>query len=268
MSHASKRFPWATILMVTIGVMTLAGGTLAYLAASKPSHVREALTWLDDTPTTERRATAESLEQRLASLFADANSSIDADTRALLEGKTASASLDGTGRRFDFASASAAERNQPQQVRMTFNEANAWLSERLGAWMANQGASLPEFASDFLINQVDGQLVLAFKLKTDEVTGWVSLFTDFTFQTTGEASIKIARIDAGTLRLPRQIIASQLENYADQAKDASKAQTIAAAFHGRSFDPVFPVDKKASVRLTGLKVDGEGVTLELIRESR
>ncbi|MEQ9454217.1 MAG: hypothetical protein RLN76_06450 [Phycisphaeraceae bacterium] len=269
---AKKRFRWGTLLIAVIALVTLAGVTLAYLASTTPEHVRHALAFIENTPKAEREQIAQNLEQRLASLFGDTHSSIDPETRQLLQGNTNAsvAAFDGTGRNFRLTNnptttpnATTTQKTGPQKLTMTFDEINAWFCERLEQWAKNQGTKLPDFAANYLVNQVNGRLVLAFEMKTDEVSGWITLHNQLTFTPNGQATLKITQIDAGELALPRETITKQLKNYADKAGSKAQVQSVVAAFEGHAFDPIFPIDSKTNVRVTSLNVSATGLTFEL-----
>ncbi|QDU70902.1 hypothetical protein [Mucisphaera calidilacus] len=259
-----RRIP---IVKITLGLLALGlatVGVLAYLLLATPGHVRQAQAFIEQTPQPKLSQIAESLEQRFTNRLGDNASSIDNSTRQLLQG-TASA---GTSPDLSLArNSSEDDENAPQTITMSYDEINAWLSQRLDSWVRNQGGQLPQFARDYLLTHKDGRLALAFRMSSDGISGWVSVFLKLQINTHDTATVTVTGIEAGHLRMPSNNISLRLREYAKK-NASSSAKTLADAFNGKSFDPVFPMDRKTDVRVTDISTTQQGITVTIVKEKR
>lgn len=259
-----RRFPILKTLLALLLLASVVVGSLGYLLLSTPEHIRKAEAFIEQTPVAQLDDIAENLEQRLTNVWGNTNSSMDARTRALLTGINTRGSH---STQLASNTPPPTDNNQPQTVKMSYDEVNAWFSRRFKDWVRNQGGSLPSFARNYLLTYKDGSLVLGCHMTTRQVSGWVSFYTDINVSPDGQAIITVTQIDAGRLNLPRERISSQIKEYADSSK-SEKVREFAGAFDGKAFNPVFPLDSKADARITGFKADADGLTLELIRLPR
>lgn len=141
-------------------------------------------------------------------------------------------------------------------IRLGFDEANAWLTERLDDWLANQGRRLPAGLSDPMLTSDGGGLVAAFRYQADGIDQVFSVGMSLTFLEDGQARLSIDHVRGGRLPLPTGQVLRRLPG-----QGAGESQAVAVLLGQQAFDPVLPIDGARRARIIGMEVDEEGVAL-------
>ena len=142
-------------------------------------------------------------------------------------------------------------------IRLSFQEANAWLAERLDDWLANQGREMPAGLSDPMLASDDGQLIAAFRFQQDELDQVISVAMSLKFLDNGQATMSVDGIWGGRLSLPVGQVMDRLPG----GSGGDDSQAVAVLMGKQPFDPVLPIDGSRRARIIGMEVDAEGVGL-------
>ncbi len=142
-------------------------------------------------------------------------------------------------------------------IRLSFQEANAWLAERLGGWLENQGRDLPNGLSHPMLASDDGRLIAAFRYRKNEIDQVFSVAMSLKFLDDGRATMSVDGIWGGRLALPVGQVMDRLPGGAGN----EDSQAVAVLMGQQAFDPVLPIDGTRRARIIGLEVDESGVGL-------
>ena len=156
-------------------------------------------------------------------------------------------------------------------LELTYEQINAWLSQRLEPWLANQGASMPEAIRAPMLTERDGRLVLAFRAETPELNQVVSIFFDIELTDDGRARLHIRRILGGELPMPVDTILQRVAQQASQGSERRHSQavrTLRRVLDGQSFTPIIPIDRQRRGRLIDLAVEDDRLLLTVRVEKR
>ncbi len=141
-------------------------------------------------------------------------------------------------------------------IRLSFDEANAWLAKRLDDWLVNQKRQLPAGLSGPMLASDSGRLVVAFRYRNEEVDQVFSVLMSLEFLDDGRATLSIDGVRGGRLPLPTGSVLKQLPG-----SGGDDSQAMAVLLGQRPFDPVLPIDGSRRARIIGLVVDDQGVGL-------
>ncbi len=139
-------------------------------------------------------------------------------------------------------------------IRLSFDEANAWLAGRLDDWLVNQKRQLPAGLNDPMLTSHDGELVVAFRYRAQEINQVFSVAMSLKFLEDGRATLSVDGMWGGRLPLPAEGVLTHLQG--DEA-----SQVVAVLLGQQAFDPVLPIDGTRRARIIGLEVDDQGVGL-------
>ena len=139
-------------------------------------------------------------------------------------------------------------------IRLSFDEANAWLASRLDDWLVNQKRSLPAGLSDPMLTSESGRLVVAFRYKNGDVDQVFSVLMSLKFLKDGRATLSIDGVRGGRLPLPADSVLKHLPG-------GESSQVVAVLLGQKPFDPILPIDGSRRARIIGLEVDDRSVGL-------
>lgn len=156
-----------------------------------------------------------------------------------------------------------------RMIRLGFDEANAWLAERLDDWLVNQQRQLPAGLSEPMLTSESGQLVVAFRYRGGDIDQVFSVLLSLEFLEDGRATLSVEGVRGGRLPLPTDYVFKHLPGAArgsggageSGGDDAKRSQAIAVLLGQQPFDPVLPIDGSRRARIIGLEVDDEGLGL-------
>jgi hypothetical protein len=150
-------------------------------------------------------------------------------------------------------------------IRLEFDEANAWLDQRLNDWLKNQGHRLPAGLSDPMLASNAGRLVVAFRYESDEIDKVFSVLLLLDVLDDGQAVLTIDGVRAGRLPIPVDTAMKQLPNASD-GESGGQPDLFDTLMGGRPFDPILPIDGTRHARIIGLDVDDTGLMLTVRAE--
>jgi len=153
-------------------------------------------------------------------------------------------------------------------IRVDFNEANAWLDQKLGDWMLNQGRTMPPGVSTPMIASHGDQLAIAFRYESEEIAKVFSVFLSLKFVEDEQATLQIEGVRGGRLPIPVDMVIDQLPSAEGDDYNASPGPPglLGMLLEGRPFDPILPIDGTRQARIIGLSVDDTGLMLTLEAE--
>jgi len=253
----SRTIPLLTLIALSVmAVICIGGGAGYWLWTSEPTHWTENQQYLAQHSETQLANKAELLEQRLTDEISMLSIAASQQQRALRASQQASG---------DASTTTHAEALKPSMktIKMSIDEANAWLDQRLDDWLVNQGHSLPDGISEPMISSNNGKLVAAFQYSSPEVSQVVSLYFDLQVTPGGMAELKLDSVTGGSLPLPMQQIAERMANRADASETA---QRMVQAFEGQQFDPVKSLDGGKQMRLMDFQATAEGLEFTVVVE--
>lgn len=144
-------------------------------------------------------------------------------------------------------------------IRLSFEEANAWLSTRLYDWLANQNRQMPPGVADPMLAASGDSLVAAFQYQNAEINQVFSVFLSLEFLENGQAVLSIDGIRGGRLPLPTQSVLERLPG--ENENTGQPNQALAVLMGEQPFDPILPIDGARRARIIGMEVDDDGVAL-------
>lgn len=160
----------------------------------------------------------------------------------------------------------AAPGGDVRTLRVTTDEANAWLATRLKPWLENREITLPPELRDPMIAVQGQSLVLAFAVGQPDAFQVVSVDLGLKMLDDGRLRVQVQRLRSGLFPLPEffvRRIASALPN-----SQAKAVQTFFQALDGFEFEPKFHLDESRDSKLRSLLIAPEEVTITLETLSR
>ncbi len=150
-----------------------------------------------------------------------------------------------------------------REVRIPFDEANAWLATRLGDWLANQQIELPPELDSLLVAEHDNRLVLAGRVRRDGNSQILSIAISPRFLENGQAVLEIDKVYVGRLPLPVGMVLNRLP---EDPGVPELNRGLRIIKHGLPFDAIFPIDRSRRARIVGIQIDNTGTTLTIRAE--
>ncbi|GAB4108779.1 MAG: hypothetical protein Kow00105_16570 [Phycisphaeraceae bacterium] len=150
-----------------------------------------------------------------------------------------------------------------REVRIPFDQANAWLATRFGDWLANQQIELPPELDSLLVAEHDNRLVLAGRIRRDGINQILSIVVSPRFLENGQAVLEIDKVYAGRLPLPVGVIMNRIP---ENPGIPELARGIRIIKQGMPFDAVCPIDHTRRARIVGLNIEETGMTLTIRAE--
>ena len=143
-------------------------------------------------------------------------------------------------------------------IRLGFDEANAWLAERLNDWLVNQQRQLPAGLSEPMLASESGRLVVAFRYHSKDVDQVFSVLMSLKFLDDGRATLSVNGVRGGRLPLPTKRVLKLLPG---AGHGAGRSQIVSVLLGQQPFDPVLPIDGSRRARIIGMEVDERGMSL-------
>jgi hypothetical protein len=238
--RARRRFGCVAVVMLVVMTLITAVGVGRGLWVNEPAHWIRNRRFLDQTPKAQLAELSEQAFNRILSELSGSSGYLPVDPG---EGPTGNAEALGV-----------------RTIRLGFDEANAWLNERLDDWLENRQRRLPAGLSDPMLASDSGRLIVAFRYKTGEIDQVFSVLMSLKFLDDGMAVLSIDGVTGGCLPLPTGSVIKRLPGAAG-SEDANRSKAIAVLLGQQPFDPVLPIDGSRRARIIGLKVDDQGVGL-------
>ena len=209
---------WKILLILVFAIFCAMGLGGYGLLKAEPSYWKQRRAFLESHTPEQLMKMAEALERRLLAGLTGVSTSAD------------------SGDRVDGSSGGGA-----RTVRISTDEVNAWLDQRLGGWLSNQGKKLPKQMREPMIAVADDSLIFAFRYVGQNLDQIVSGIFSIEIQPDRQASVRLRGIRGGNLPLPAGTITHSLAG-GDDDSQASQAAKMLEALDGQSFDPVITVD--------------------------
>ena len=249
----SRTIPLLTLILLGVMAVICIGAAAGYwLWATEPTHWTENQAFLKQHSKQQLADKAERLEKRMADELSLLSVAASQQQRALRASKQANGHAATT-------SSDAALKPAMKTIKVSIDEANAWLNQRLEGWLINQGHSLPDDISEPMISSHDGKLVAAFRYSHPEITQVVSMYFDINVAPDGMAELKLQSVTGGNLPLPMQQIAERMG-------DSQSAQRMAQAFEGQRFEPIKSIDNNKQMRLMDFEAAEDGLQFTVLVE--
>lgn len=218
------RFLLTRIIVFILGLAVVAAVVVYALLSAEPDHWKQNLHFRDITPRAQREALAESVQQRVFNALASLS--------------------DG--------------RQQQVTIRVSVDEANAWLETRLPGWLTNQNIAMPDAIGDPMIAVSDDRLVTAFEYRSQQVNQIVSMTFDAKVVAPGQARLRLFNIRAGRLALPLQTLLDELRS---RGGDDQRLNELTSVCEGEPFDANWTSQDGAVCQLVGLDLHDDAVDL-------
>jgi hypothetical protein len=217
------------ILAVLLVIFVLAAGRAFYLLRAAPDYWEANRHFIDQTPPPRLTQLARDIEARLPAEW----------TRPIGQ---------GDGRR---------------QLRIHFDEVNAWLAVRLPHYLDNQQIELPREVGSAMLTQRDGQLVFAFDYESGSWGNRVaSVFVSVDQPETGPVRLGVERLQIGQQTLPAKVLFETIGKGASLPAEAAAVLDQLAS--GGSVEvPALPVDGHRVAVLRGVSIEPQAVVLDL-----
>ncbi len=154
-------------------------------------------------------------------------------------------------------------------LRLSFDQANAWLNVKLEDYLANRDLKLPREIRNIMLAGDEGVLILAFEYHNGTINQVLSFEIQPSFAPDGrQFQLKLLRAKAGALPLPIKTLRNQIARQSPQA--GGQIDGILATLNGRWLESVqfHPGDARQNLRLTGIGITPEGLNLTLRSEPR
>ena len=150
-----------------------------------------------------------------------------------------------------------------ETVRLTFEDMNAWLAQRMNGWLNYRGWQLPPEVTQPMVAAEGDLLVFAVKYVGEGMDQVLSIVMDIGVEEDGRCRLRFVRARGGKLSLPAGKILDQLDlgSYSDQIVYESGSEPSLL------FEPVFAIDPNRNTRLVDVEVDAEAVSL-IVRNER
>ncbi|MEM8738788.1 MAG: hypothetical protein AAGG38_09975 [Planctomycetota bacterium] len=151
-----------------------------------------------------------------------------------------------------------------RKIRVYFDEANAWLALRMGAYLANQGVALPEAVGQVMLTQRDGALVLAFNYESSALGSRVaSVFFGFERGADGTLGAGVVSARAGEQRLGVKQLVSAVADRA-RLEDPGAQEALVRLGRGERLPlPRFRVDDRRWAEVLAVEVQPQWVEVTL-----
>jgi hypothetical protein len=288
------------IVLAVIGVLGLAAGVILWLWSTDTQAWKQYQRFMEGTSVEQRSELAESLEMRLMTQLtatqAPSSSGGSGGEQAggfagmgggRPVGQRASIvpGLNGPGGGMATPGQRAAgEANEaadgpadgidgtPRQITITVDEANAWLTTRLGELLAHRGVSLPDEISQPGVAIEDERFVALFRFESEDISQNVSMIFDAEMTDEGGESerdlrFRLHSVKGGRLPLPFDML---VDHFRARGQEKAKAslEKVAWALEGEPLEPTFDLDGKRQVRLLDFDLSGDEFVLTVRTEAR
>ena len=226
---------WFLLIVIIVGVMAVAGrGYLLF--QSVPEHWERRRAFLDTTRPEDLAAMANHVEVQVMKLQS---------YQGPLPGDTG---RDPTKR----------------HLNMTIDEANAWLTTKLGRWLANRGVKMPEHFSKPTVHVDNGALVVSALWNSPEFPKVVSATLDIEVNEDGMLRIERRSIQWGRLAVPFVFIQEFLgQETSPQRREL--IEDVSRMTNGEPQDPRIPyrgdTSSRKMIRLLAIQLDEEAIDL-------
>ena len=231
-------FRWKKVLVLVIAFFCVTAISGYALLRAEPSYWKQRRRFLQSHTPQQLMEMGESLERRL------------------LAGLTGVSTAANSVEALDVAD------QGPRVVRISVDEVNAWLDQRLKGWLGNQGHKLPKEVKEPMIAIEDDNLVIAFRYQTKGFDQIVSGFFGIRILEDGQAKVERRGISGGKLPLPAETITQQLSHSDKPSSQTAQAAKLLEAIDGKAFDPVVTVDEHL-IRILDIKLQPDGIELSI-----
>lgn len=143
----------------------------------------------------------------------------------------------------------------------TVDEVNAWLGTRMRPWLANQNMPLPGEVGEVMFAIDPPQPIIAFELKTAEVSQVVSAYIDLKFDGT-HGQFRVARLTGGELPIPAGLLVGHLEKSVPETY-RRQVREFAQGLRGVKFDPVFELENSRTATVKAIAIEPDRVKIDL-----
>ncbi|MCC7147470.1 MAG: hypothetical protein IT443_13590 [Phycisphaeraceae bacterium] len=275
-----KREKIWTIIICAVGGMVILGilavvtvvGVGVWLWKSEPSYWTAQVAWRQSMTPAQLKQRSVEVTQRLDGWMAMLNGPPSATTQgsggATSQGETAGAA-EGQGGQANaqLPPGVTIDEDGSCRVTMSWEDANAWISEEGPELLREAGISGAESAansvSDPMITTEGGRVVLAAQVQAHDVSQVVSAVLDVRAQHDGRIWVQLQTIRGGKLSVPGGVAKDPMEVAASKMSAEQKAQ-LDEVVKGKSFEagPILArLGAKRPIQLTDAKFGPEGIEL-------
>jgi len=265
-----RRIKWAVLCLL---VLVVAGGGLAvYLLQRPPAVWTQAQSVLEQQPPEVRAQIAEDFVRQLAELTSiaseDALAPLGDDPEPGLSGDDVEERAGDTsqpGQRTASADPSQRAVDKTLKMELTNRELVAVVSEKFAEWTRQRGYEVPDAMSTPVMMVKDGDLTMAFKVRT---RGWSQVFSGkvgLSFQPDGMAVGRVEELMAGSLPVSIDDIAQTLRDKMpdSQSATARRIGEWVSQLEGFEFRPVLELEHRRRARVLAMDLGEERLTFHL-----
>jgi len=166
-------------------------------------------------------------------------------------------------------SGSPQDTSTTRTLRLSFDQINAWLNVKLEDYLANRNLKLPREVSHIMLAGEEDVLIVAFEYDNGSVSQVMSFRIQPRFATDGrQFQLKLLGVKAGALPLPIKSLRDRVARQSPQA--GQQMDSVLETLDGKWLEAVqfHPGDARQNLRLTGIRINEEGMDLTLQSEPR
>jgi len=238
---------------LTLLSITLAVAVMFYLARSEPAHWKEHQAFLQSSSPDQIKQLADGVQSQLQAL---ANLGI---VQAEIN-PSASFSV-GDDPTQQNVKPQDVHINEDKTLTLTNPQLAAVVQSGLDKWMRDRGYIKPKEITDPMVAVDDGELVMAFRFRSDGFTQIISGKFDLKINDDGMAELSMTRFLVGKLPVPANAIAEYLRKSAKGDKNAVKVGLWLEKLQHFTFKPVLELDHRRRARVQDYKLLDKGLEL-------
>ena len=153
----------------------------------------------------------------------------------------------------------SADELAPRTITLPLADVNAWLDQRLGRWMANQGLEMPPEVGEVMLTTRDGDIVLAFEVRTEHIEQVFSMFFGVAVSAAGQAQVQLKKIRGGRLRVPRGMVL-------DLVDQAGSREAVNVLVGEQLIEPALQIDGSRQLRVQAIHVFDDRLEMQVLTE--
>ncbi len=162
--------------------------------------------------------------------------------------------------------ASSEESHPRRSIPVRYDQVNAWLSQALPKWLANQNISLPPWLGGFMLSSESGNLVTAFRVQLPQFDQVVSLVISPSFRADGRLDLRIESIRAGIMPIPRKLLVHRIAEGMKHSGDNALADSLVKLIDDPVLNPVIELPGSRLIRVTDCHIHEDRLVLVVCDE--
>ena len=242
-SRPRRRRILRKVLLGALLVIVVGGGVVFWLLRSEPAHWKRHQQFLQSVSPQELKAMARKVDGQMELLV------------------TLSEELDE-------ASGGRDDKPLVQQIHVTIEEANVWITDKLPDWLKYRDYEMPEQIESPMVAMKGGQLLSSFRFDTPMFSQIFTAGFDVEFLENGNALLQLRNVAAGKLPLPVDGIGDYIRSKAPDNPRAQEAAGWLDKLDGVEFKPSLKLGRKHKACVIDYEVTEDGITLTVRVDER